>query len=100
MTAARRTARESSLRTTVAGKERRKVAHRRDRDRSVWFWVGMMGLVGWSVAAPTIIGVAIGVWADRAWGGRVSWTLTGLVLGALAGCLSAWFWVKKESRRK
>jgi len=85
-------------RRTVAGKESRKLRARRAGERGVWFWLGMFGLVGWSVTIPTLIGLALGIWADRAWPGRVSFTLTGLVLGAVAGCLTAWYWVRKESR--
>lgn len=81
----------------VIRKEQRKVRARREADRSAWFWLGMMGLVGWSVAVPTVIGVAIGAWLDRVVSGRISWTLTGLVVGAAAGCLTAWFWIRRES---
>ena len=83
----------------IGGKERRKLVARRDEDRSIWFWLGMMGLVGWSVAVPTLIGVGIGAWLDRILTGRISWTLSGLIVGATIGCITAWFWVKRESRR-
>ncbi len=90
---------EDRFGSTVGRKERRKVRARRDEDRSVWFWLGMMGLVGWSVALPTVIGVAVGAWLDSLIVGRISWTLTGLIVGATIGCVVAWFWVKRESRR-
>lgn len=90
---------EDPLGRTIARKEHRKVRARRDEDRSVWFWLGMMGLVGWSVAVPTVIGAAVGAWLDRLMHGRVSWTLTGLLVGAIVGCITAWFWVKRESQR-
>jgi len=81
----------------VERSERRKLRARQSPDRSVWFWLGMMGIVGWSVAVPTLIGLALGVWVDRHWPSRVSATLTGLVLGAAVGSAVAWFWVKRES---
>jgi ATP synthase protein I len=58
----------------------------------------MMGVVGWSIAIPTVLGTAAGVWLDRRTdiGGNVSWTLTGLVVGVLLGCLNAWFWIQRE----
>ncbi len=59
----------------------------------------MFGLVGWSVAIPTLIGIAVGVWLDRRWPGQVSWTLTFLIIGVALGCLNAWYWVKQESGR-
>jgi ATP synthase protein I len=84
----------------VGSKEARKIKARRDKDRGVWFGLGMFGLVGWSVAIPTVIGVALGVWIDKTWPGRYSWTLMGLVLGVIVGCINAWFWVKRESGRE
>jgi ATP synthase protein I len=69
----------------------------RDKSENLWFWLGMMGLVGWSVAIPTVIGVAIGVWIDSRTAGSISWTLTFLFIGVVIGCLQAWFWVKRES---
>jgi ATP synthase protein I len=84
----------------VGSRETRKIKARRDKDRGVWFGLGMFGLVGWSVAVPTLIGVAVGVWIDRTWPGRYSWTLMGLVLGVIVGCINAWYWVKRESGRE
>ena len=80
-------------------KEQRKLRARKE-NRGVWFGVGMFGLVGWSVAIPTLIGIALGVWLDRAWDSTASWTLTGLLVGVVVGCLNAWYWIKRESRRE
>jgi ATP synthase protein I len=60
----------------------------------------MFGLVGWSVAVPTVAGLALGIWLDARFPGRASWTLTFLVVGVALGCLNAWYWVKQESRRQ
>lgn len=83
----------------MGAKEQRKLRARKE-DRGVWFGLGMFGLVGWAVAVPTIIGVGLGVWLDREWESTISWTLTGLFVGVAVGCLSAWYWVKRESREK
>jgi ATP synthase protein I len=84
---------------TVGRKAARKLRARREGSRSVWFGLGMFGLVGWAVALPTVAGAALGVWLDSRVPSRVSWTLTGLLVGALLGSLNAWFWVQRESRR-
>jgi len=83
----------------VRSKEARKMKARKEGDRSVWFGLGMFGLVGWAVAIPTLIGVAIGVWIDKTWAGPRSWTLMCLILGVIGGCVNAWYWVKRESER-
>ena len=73
---------------------------RREKDRSIWFGLGMFGLIGWSVAIPTLIGVAVGIWIDTTWPSRFSWTLMLLFIGVISGCVNAWYWVKRESRRE
>jgi len=73
---------------------------RREKDRSIWFGLGMFGLIGWSVAIPTLIGVAVGIWIDNTWSSRFSWTLMLLLIGVILGCVNAWYWVKRESRRE
>lgn len=87
------------LAETVGKKEARKLKAHREQDRGVWFGLGMFGLVGWSVAIPTLIGIAAGVWIDKAFAGPYSWTLMGLFIGVILGCLNAWYWVTRESRR-
>ena len=82
----------------VGKKAYRRIKARRTRDRSVWFGLGMFGMVGWTVAITTVIGVALGIWIDRTWPGPYSWTLTLLFIGLIVGCLNAWYWVNRESR--
>jgi len=88
------------LEKQVWGKESRKMKGRREKDRSIWFGLGMFGLIGWSVAIPTLIGVAVGIWIDNTWPSRFSWTLMLLFIGVILGCVNAWYWVKRESRRE
>jgi ATP synthase protein I len=89
---------EDDLARVVGRKERRKLAHRRERSRGIWFGLGMFGLVGWAVAIPTVAGTLLGYWIDSRVAGRVSWTLSGLFLGVVLGCFNAWYWVRRESR--
>ena len=67
-------------------------------ERIVWSGLGMMGLVGWSVTVPTLLGAALGIWLDRHYAGAHSWTLTLLIGGLALGCWNAWHWVARESR--
>jgi ATP synthase protein I len=82
----------------VGEKEARKLKAQAKVTRTVWSGLGMMGLVGWSVAVPTLIGAALGVWVDRRYPGIHSWTLALLILGLVIGCLNAWHWVSRENR--
>ena len=74
----------------------RKLKARRGATRSVWFGLGMSGLVGWSVTVPTLIGAALGLWVDKHYPSPYSWTLMLLLLGLVIGCLNAWHWVDSE----
>jgi ATP synthase protein I len=82
----------------VGRKAQRKLRARSEADRGAWFWFGMFGLVGWSIAIPTLIGILIGVWLDRHFPGRESWTLMLLLLGVALGCVNAWYWIKQENQ--
>jgi ATP synthase protein I len=79
----------------IGAKAARKLKARRN-PQGVWFGLGMMGLIGWSVAVPTLLGAALGLWLDAHHSGRHSWTLALLVAGLAIGCLNAWHWVVKE----
>lgn len=88
------------LETEVAQKQHRKLQARHEGDRSAWFGLGMFGLVGWSVAVPTLLGIALGLWIDVRWPSRFSWTLMLLLIGVTIGCLNAWWWVQREIREE
>jgi ATP synthase protein I len=87
-----------SLSQEVGVKAARKLRARRHVTRNVWFGLGMMGLIGWSVAIPTLLGAALGLWLDKRYPGTYSWTLMLLVIGLIIGCLNAWHWVTKEDK--
>lgn len=82
----------------IARSAARKVRARREGERSVWFGLGMFGLVGWAVALPTLGGVALGLWLDLAASTDFSWTLALLLAGVVLGCANAWYWVSREGR--
>ena len=89
---------QPSFGQAVGMRAERKLKARRNSSRGVWFGLGMMGLVGWSVVVPTLLGAACGNWLDRHHPGSHSWTLTLLILGMVLGCLNAWHWVAKEDK--
>ena len=86
-----------SLSEEVGAQAQRKLKARRSAN-GVWFGLGMMGLIGWSVAIPTLLGAALGIWLDQHYAGKHPWTLALLMAGLTIGCLNAWHWVAKEDR--
>jgi ATP synthase protein I len=79
----------------VAKRELLRLKGIRHKDETVWFGLGMFGIVGWSVAIPTLIGIALGLWIDRSWPSRYSWALMFLIIGVVLGCINAAYWVRK-----
>ena len=79
----------------VGAKQDRMVRARRDKNGG-WSGIAILGVVGWSIAVPTLAGVALGVWIDHHWPSRFSWTLMLLVGGLVFGCVSAWMRVKGD----
>ena len=89
---------DSEFGREVAAKAARKLKARRNSGQGVWFGLGMMGLIGWSVAIPALAGTALGIWLDSHHAGSHSWTLTLLIVGLAVGCFNAWHWVDKEDK--
>jgi ATP synthase protein I len=87
---------EATLAQQVGAKAARKLKARASPN-GVWFGLGMMGLIGWSVVVPTLLGAALGIWLDSHHPGKHGWTLALLIAGLSLGCLNAWHWVAKES---
>ncbi len=89
---------EEELEETVRIKSERKIQFRKKDRKGLLYGLGMFGLVGWSVAIPTLLMLALGIWVDRTYQSPYSWTLMLLVLGIMIGCLNAWYWVSRESK--
>lgn len=80
----------------VGAQAARKLKARREGTKSVWFGLGMSGVIGWAVTVPTLIGAALGLWVDKHYPTPYSWTLMLLLMGLIIGCLNAWRWVNTE----
>jgi len=93
---ARKENKGSDFSREVGRKEKRRLRAIRTGKRSAWLGLGMLGLIGWSVAIPSLAGVALGLWIDRHYPGKFSWTLMLLIGGLITGSLNAWRWVERE----
>jgi len=81
----------------IAGIEKRKLKAQGE-SKGIWFGLGMFGMVGWSVAVPSLLGVFLGIWLDKTHPVSFSWTLTCLLTGLVGGCFMAWYWVSSEDK--
>lgn len=90
--------RDAAFADRVRASAARKAKARRAGPPGVWFGLGTMGMIGWSVTIPALLGVALGMWLDEHRPGKHAWTLALLVGGLSIGCLNAWHWVAREEK--
>ena len=57
----KRTEDEDAFVALVAAKATRKASARNNPAPGIWFGLGMMGLIGWSVVVPTLLGAMLGL---------------------------------------
>jgi ATP synthase protein I len=88
----------AALSQQVGAQETRKLKLRRLSALNVWSGFGMFGLIGWSIAGPTLLGALLGMWLDKLRPGTHFWTLALLVAGLSLGAMSAWHWVAKQDQ--
>lgn len=66
----------------------------RDGDGSVPRRLAQIGVLGWIVVMPIMIGIFAGRWLDAHFGSGLQFTAPLLMLGAALGLWSAWKWMQ------
>src|SRR5690606_1401117 len=85
------------LRGAVERQGERRRRARRAGDRGFWFGLSSFGMVGWSIAVPTLLGVALGLWLDARFGGGIRYTLSFLIAGLVLGMTNVWRWIQLQA---
>jgi len=80
----------------VERRQERKLRSRRHGRPNIARGLGSSGIVGWSIAVPTLLGIALGIWLDGRTESEFSWTLILLASGLLIGGITAWYWIGRE----
>ncbi len=80
------------------GSRQERIARAKARKNDVMKSIALLGVVGWSVTLPTILGVVVGAWIDHHWPEPFSWALTLLIVGLAFGCTSAWLRIRKDQQ--
>jgi ATP synthase protein I len=81
----------------VRGVRLRRERHRRwqrEGDPSVARRLAQIGVLGWIIVVPMLVGVFVGRWLDGMFNSGLFWTAPLLMLGLALGCWSAWKWMK------
>lgn len=98
-----RHANERKLRDQRTADAARQAAERDSRGReepepSLGSRLGQIGILGWAIVLPTLMGLALGRWLDRTFGTRVFFSAPLLMIGAAVGFWSAWKWMHRQQR--
>lgn len=89
---------DESFSKKIEEKAERQQNAMKEKKQSIWFGLGMFGMIGWSVSIPTLLGIGGGIWLDLHYPQSFSWPLNGLIVGLFTGCFIAWHWVSKEHK--
>ena len=69
---------------------------RDDPEPSFALRLGQIGVLGWAIVAPILIGVVVGRWLDWALKTGIFFTAPLIMLGAAAGLWTAWRWMHRQ----
>ena len=87
---------EEELLEKIEGDANKKIKAQ-EEGSEIMFGLGLFGIVGWSIAVPTLMGIFLGVFLDKKFTQSFSWTLTLLFAGVVIGSLNAWHWIKEKT---
>lgn len=90
---------EKELIEKISSEAQKKIESKK-RGKEIISGFGVFGIVGFSIAIPTILGIYLGQYLDDKVDSDISFTLTFLFLGLVIGCSNAWRWVKENSKGK
>jgi ATP synthase protein I len=66
-----------------------------DPEPSLGSRFGQIGVLGWMIVAPMLLGLLAGRWLDRRMATGITMTAALLLVGAVIGSWSAWKWMHK-----
>jgi ATP synthase protein I len=72
----------------------RRRRHLSEGDPSVARRLAQIGVLGWIIVVPILLGVFLGRWLDGTLRTGLFWTAPLLLLGLGLGCWSAWKWMQ------
>lgn len=78
-------------------KDANKKIKSKEEGKEIMFGLGFFGVVGWSIAIPTLLAIALGVYLDNKLNSNFSWTLTLIFVGVIIGSLNTWHWLNEKN---
>ncbi len=85
-----------SMADAVRKRQERRKEWVNEGEPSMARFVGQIGVLGWIIVTPTLIGLFVGRWLDHKFGTGIFWSAPLLLLGVVVGYWSAWRWMHKQ----
>ncbi|MEO6972592.1 MAG: AtpZ/AtpI family protein [Rhodoferax sp.] len=84
------------LRAAALRAQQRERAAQVDPETSVSRRLAQVGVLGWTIVVPMLLGLFLGRWFDRLLGTHAMFAAALLLLGAGLGLWSAWRWMHRQ----
>ena len=84
------------LAKAVRERQARRNLWRSEGEQSTLRFIGQIGVLGWIIVAPTLVGLFVGRWIDQRAGTGIFWSAPLLLVGVVIGCWSAWRWMHQQ----
>ncbi|WP_255763974.1 AtpZ/AtpI family protein [Jeotgalibaca sp. MA1X17-3] len=81
-------------------KDANKKLKSKEDGKEIMFGLGLFGIVGWSIAVPTLLGIALGTYLDKKVETSFSWTLTLIFVGVIVGAFNTWRWLNENNNKE
>jgi ATP synthase protein I len=88
--------RHERMEEAAARAAKRDQAARAERELTFAARLGQIGVLGWAIVAPILLGVVVGRWLDGTFHAGVFFTAPLIMLGAAAGLWTAWRWMHRQ----
>lgn len=86
---------DETARAARRSQDREKLA-RETPEPSLGSRLGQIGILGWAIVMPMLLGVVLGRLADRHFDTGVFFTAPAIMIGAAIGLHAAWKWMHRQ----
>ncbi len=84
---------DNQLITSIRQRTARRQRAEREGEPSFGRYLAQVGVLGWTIVLPTLVGMFMGRWLDQHLGTGIFWTGPLLIVGVVIGCWAAWRWI-------
>jgi ATP synthase protein I len=87
---------EETMATAARRRSERRRRWSREGEPSLTRYVGQIGVLGWIIVLPILLGLFIGRWLDHRLGTGIFWSAPSMLVGVVVGGYAAWKWMQRQ----